>query len=188
MTDQKGKHEAWEYEFLEFDNTKPVSPPLRLNEDVLAVVRRDLRPAIWKIFAKLSVTQAICATITLFFCPQFTIGFAAHDHLASLIPHSDGPGFMVVCGILFLGSGALIAPLFLTQAEARAMDYSAALLYFPIAALLAVISFYAMGSDINLPNALPWFAGGTLGSLTCFIFTTRLRVGCEIVKRGPLRL
>ena len=78
---------------------------------------------------------------------------------------------MIVCGMIFLGGGAVIAPLFINQAEMKAIERSV-LVYFPITALLAVMVFYSLGADIYWSLALPWFLGGTLGSV----------IGFELVK------
>ncbi len=171
MIVKKEKDADWEREFLEFVNSDPVTPPALLTEKLKITVRQDLRPAIWKIFSKLAGIQAACATLTLFFCPQFEIGFAKHDHLADLVQHPEGFGFMIVCGIIFLGGGAVIAPFFFKQAEMKAIERSV-LIYFPTAALLAVMLFYSLGADIDWTLALPWFLGGTLGSV----------IGFELVK------
>ena len=109
MIDKKNNAD-WEREFLEFVNSDPVSPPPFLTEKLKTTVSQDLRPAIWKVFSKLAGVQAACATLTLFFCPQFEIGFAKHDYLADLVQHSGGFGFMVICGMIFLSGGAAIAP------------------------------------------------------------------------------
>ncbi|WP_456387632.1 hypothetical protein [Desulfolithobacter sp.] len=164
MRDRKEEYGGWEREFLEFVDSDPVTPPPILTERLRAAIGDDLRPALWKIFAKLGGIQAVCATLTLFFCPQFEIGFTKHDHLAGLVQHSEGIGFMLVCGMIFLSGGAVIAPFFLRQAEMKAIERSV-LVYFPIAALLAIMVFYLLGADINWSLALPWFAGGTLGSV-----------------------
>jgi len=171
MKDKKEKYGNWEREFLEFANSDPVNPPPVLTEKIKNTVSQKLKPAIWKIFSKLAATQAVCATLTLLFCPQFEIGFTKHDFLAYLIQNSDGFGFMLVCGMIFLGGGAVIAPIFLNQAELKTIEKSV-FLYFPTAALLAVIFFYSVGADIDWTLALPWFLGGALGSL----------IGFEIVK------
>ena len=73
--------------------------------------------------------------------------------------------------MIFLGGGAVIAPFFLKQAEMKAIEKSV-LIYFPSAALLAVMLFYSVGADIDWNLALPWFIGGTLGSV----------IGFELVK------
>ncbi len=174
MKDIKKKNGDWEREFLEFVNSDPVTPPAALTEKLKTAVRGNLRLAMWTIFAKLAAMQAACATFTLLFCPQFEIGFAKHDHLADLIPHSDGFGFMLVCGMIFLGGGAAIAPVIFKQAEIKAIERSV-LIYFPTAALLAVILFYTVGADIDRTLALPWFLGGTLGSLIGFEFVKYVR-------------
>jgi hypothetical protein len=167
MIDRKEKYSDWEGEFLEFVNSDPVTPPALLTEKLKIIISQDLRPAIWKIFFKLAGMQAACATLTLFFCPQFEIGFAKHDYLAGLVQHSEGFAFMFVCGMIFLGSGAVIAPFFFKQAETKAIARSV-LIYFPTAAFLAVMLFYSLGADIDWTLALPWFSGGTLGSVTGF--------------------
>ncbi len=167
MKDKKKKYGDWESEFFEFVNSNPVTPPAVLTEKLKTAVSQDLRPAIWKIFSKLAAMQAVCAVITLLFCPQFEIGFAKHDHLANLIQHSDGFGFMLVCGMIFLGGGAAVAPVIFKKAEIKAIEKSV-LIYFPTAAFLAVIMFYSVGADIDLNHALPWFLGGTFGSLIGF--------------------
>ncbi len=174
MKDKKKKYGDWEREFLEFVNSDQVTPPAVLTEKVKTTVSQDLRPSIWKIFAKLACMQAACATLTLFFCPQFEIGFARHDHLADLIQHSDGFGFMVVCGMIFLGGGAAIAPIIFKQAEIKAIERSV-LIYFSTAAFLAVILFYSVGADIDWNLALPWFLGGAFGSVIGFEFVKYFR-------------
>ena len=174
MKKKKKKYGDWEREFLEFANTDPVPPPAVLTEKIKTTVSRNLKPAIWIILSKLAAIQAVCATITLFYCPQFEIDFAKHDHLTDLIQHSDGFVFMLVCGMIFLGGGAAIAPIILKQAEIKAMEKSV-LVYFPTAALLAVILFYSVGADIDWTRALPWFFGGTLGSLMGFELVKYLR-------------
>ena len=174
MKDKKKKYGDLEREFLEFANSDQVVPPAVLTEKIKTTVSRNLKPAIWIILSKLASIQAVCATLTLFFCPQFEIGFAKHDHLADLIQHSDGFGFMLVCGMIFLGGGAAIAPIIFKQAEIKTMEKSV-LIYFPTVALLAVILFYSVGADIDWTRALPWFLGGTLGSLIGFEFVKYFR-------------
>ena len=176
MIDKKEKHADWEREFLEFVNSDPVTPPALLTEKLKNTVSQDLRPAIWKIFSQLAGMQAACATLTLFFCPQFEIGFAKHAYLAGLVQHSGGFGFMIVCGIIFLGGGAVIAPFFFNQTEMKAIEKSV-LIYFPTVALLAVILFYSLGADIGWALALPWFLGGTLGSVIGFELVKYFRFG-----------
>lgn len=171
MIDKKNKYADWERGLLEFVNSDPVTPPSILTERVKSTVKQDLKPPIWKIFAKLAGMQTACATLTLFFCPQFEIGFAKHDYLAHLVQHSEGFGFMIVCGVFFLGGGAVMAPFFLNQAETKAIEKSV-FIYFPTAALFAVMLLYSLGADISWALALPWFIGGTLGSV----------IGFELVK------
>lgn len=170
MIDKKN-NASWEREFLEFTDSDPVAPPAALTEKLKSTVSRDMKPAILKIFAKFASLQAACAALTLFFCPQFEIGFAKHDHLADLLQHSNGFGFMIICGMIFLSGGAVIAPFFINHAEMKAIEKSE-FIYFPTVALVAVMLFYSQGAAIDWSHALPWFLGGSLGSV----------IGFELVK------
>ena len=181
MIDKKDNTDL-EREFLEFVNSDPISPPAYLTEKLKDTVSQDLKPAIWKIFSKLAGMQAVCATLTLLFCPQFEIGFAKHDYLAALFQHSEGFGFMIVCGIIFLGGGAVIAPFLINQTEMKAIEKSV-LIYFPTVALLSVLFFYSLGADVNWSLAFPWFLGGTLGSLIGFEFVKYFRFGANKQRR-----
>lgn len=175
MIDNKKNYADWERDCLEFVNSEPVTPPSSLTVRVKSAIHQDLTPPpSWKIFARLAGIQAACATITLFFCPQFEIGFAKHDYLAHLVQHTEGFGFMIVCGVIFLGGGAVVAPFFLKQAEVKAIEKSV-LIYFPTAALLAVILLYSLGAVISWPLALPWLMGGTIGSIIGFELVTYCR-------------
>jgi hypothetical protein len=43
--------------FAEFIEADPTTPPKELDEAVLRMVAKDLRPAPWKIFAKLTLVE-----------------------------------------------------------------------------------------------------------------------------------
>ena len=177
MKDKKD-NAGLEMEFLEFINSDPIPPPAYLTKKVKDAICQDLEPAIWKTLFKLAVIQAVCATLTLFFCPQFEIGFVKHDYLAALFHHSEVFSFMIVCGFIFLGSGAVIAPFFINQTEMKAIEKSV-LIYFPTAALLAVLFFYSFGADIDSSLAFPWFLGGSLGSFISFELVKYFRFGAN---------
>ncbi len=175
MKNKKKIPETWESDFLDFVNSDTINPPVILTERIKAHISDDINPAIWKIVAKLAGLQTVCATFTLFFCPQFAIGFAKRDYLATLIQHSDGFGFMVACGVIFLGGGAALAPLFFNKAELRVSEKSL-LAYFPTISILAVVLFYLLGADIYFATALPWFIGGSVGSLIAYSLVKYFRI------------
>jgi len=177
MIDKKDNADL-EREFLEFISSDPISPPAHLTEKLKDTVSRDLKPAIWKIFSKLAGLQAVCATLTLLFCPQFEIGLSKHDYLADFVQHSEGFGFMIFCGVIFLGGGAVIAPFFFKQTEMKVIEKSE-LIYFPTIALLTVMLFYVLGADIDWSLAFPWFLGGTLGSVIGFELVKYFRFGAN---------
>ncbi|MDH3349025.1 MAG: hypothetical protein OEM02_13120 [Desulfobulbaceae bacterium] len=174
MIDRKDKYTEWEREILDFVNSDPVNPPMYLTEKLKNTVSQDMNVVIWRIFSKLAGIQVGYATFTLFFCPQFEIGFTKHDLLAHLVQHSEGVGFMIVCGMIFLGGGAVIASFFFNQVEMKAIEKSV-FIYFPTASFLAVMLFYSLGADIDWTLALPWFSGATLGSLIGFKIVKHLR-------------
>lgn len=181
MRDKKKKYTDWERDLMDFVESEPVTPPSILSERITSTVKQDLKLSVWKIFAKLAGIQAACATLTLFFCPQFEMGFTKHDYLAYLVQQTDGFGFMIVCGVIFLGGGAVMAPFFLNQAETKAIENSV-LIFFPSVTLLAVLFFFLLGADVAWSLAFPWFLGGTFGSLIGFEFVKFFRFGAKTKK------
>lgn len=174
MKNEKKPGLDWNREFLEFINTDPISPPNGLSQKVKTSISRDLKPPLWKIFGKLFIFQVAWGTLTLFICPQFEIGFTRHDHLSALIPHGNGFGFLFACGMFFLSGGAMLAPFVMKPEEIRSLGTSV-LVYFPTAALAAVLLFHSAGAHVSLPLGLPWLMGGISGSIIGFEISRHFR-------------
>ena len=173
MTDNKD-YSLWEKELLEFIDTKPLEPPPLLSENIKTEILKYQMIVKWIIFSKFASIQAAFATLTLFICPQFGVGFAKYDHLA-VLAHHHGIGFMAMCGAFFLSGGVLLATLLLTIHEIKIIEKSE-WIYFPAASLTAILIFHLFGADLKLAGALPWLLGGTTGSILCFKITKRVNM------------
>jgi len=174
MTNKKD-YPVWEKEFLEFIDTRPLVPPPLLSETIKTEIRKYQMIIKWIIISKFASIQAAFAALTLFLCPQFGMGLARHVHLAALVHHHQGIGFMAVCGAFFLSGGALLATIFLTIHEKKIIEMSE-WIYFPTASLIALLIFHLFGADLKWAEALPWFMGGTMGSILCFKITKRINI------------
>jgi len=174
MTNKKN-YPLWEKEFLEFMDTKPLAPPPYLSKNIKTEIRKYQMIMKWIIFSKFASIQAVFATLTLFLCPQFEMGFTRHDHLATLVQHHQGIYLMAVCGAFFLSGGALLATIFLTIHEIKIIEKSECI-YFPAATLIALLIFYLFGADLKWIEALPWFLGGATGGIICFEITKRIKM------------
>ena len=122
MMEKKCVNEEWGRKFLEFIEAEPIDPPIAVSEKIHKAVAGDLRPLIWKVLLKFGMIQAVVAFMTLLVCPQFEVdlGIVRHDdtHLRALLGEF---GYMVLCGAIFLSSGAILATIILRVEELRAI-------------------------------------------------------------------
>ncbi len=174
MTNKKDSS-LWEKEFLEFMDAKPILPPSHLSENIRTEIGKYQVILKWIVFSKFASIQAAFATLTLFLCPQFEIGFSGHDHLAALVQHHQGIAFMAICGAFFLSGGALLSTFLLNYHEIQIIK-KFEWIYFPSATLIALLIFYLLGANLNWTGALPWFLGGVTGSILCFEITKRIKL------------
>jgi len=179
MTNKKD-YPLWEKEFSDFMDAKPLAPSPYLSENIKTEIRKYQIVLKWIIFLKFASIQVAFSTLTLFLCPQFEIGFTSHDHLAALV-HHQGIGFMAVCGAFFLSGGVLLATIFLTIYEIKIIEKSE-WIYFPAAALIALLIFYFFGTNLKWIEVLPWFLGGAAGSIICFEITKMIKMHLRLKK------
>lgn len=74
---------------------------------------------------------------------------------------------MVICGSIFVGSGALLAAYILKAGEIRKIRASRFLYYFSITSI-ALTAFLLLGADVYLNLAIFWFIGAYIGGLVLF--------------------
>jgi hypothetical protein len=140
--------------------------PTHLYQTIDDLVRRDLLPRHPLVFAKLLAIQAFIGTLTLFFCPQFSLSLTNRHDIFHFFHHNFGEwGCMVACGFLFVGSGALFASILLKKAETHLIVQSKYLYYLAISGI-AVLGFLLLGAEVYLDLAMAWMVGGILSGAT----------------------
>ncbi|HKL26260.1 MAG TPA: hypothetical protein VJ910_08570 [Desulfuromonadales bacterium] len=161
-------------EFVDFIETKPVSPGKHVDQAILAKVRNDLQPALWRVYGKFTLVQAAAGFATLAVCPQFGLGFGQHEFLHAL--HSTTPSaiYYFLCGLFFVVLGAALAGLILSREEIRAV-YNSKYVYFFGYSVLAYLIFVALGAEAFVVSSLVWIVGALLGNILGFGTIVRLR-------------
>lgn len=151
-------------EFSAFVDAEEMSPPRQVDARVLDQVRADLKPPRWLVYGKITAIETGAGIATLFFCPQFGLGFGGHsEFFHSLHQLVDTFLFFVICGLIFIVLGGVLSGLLLTYNEMQAIRKSKYVYYLTFA-LLACLGFYLFGAEIALINAFAWVSGAVLGN------------------------
>ena len=133
------------------------------DESIINFVNEDLNPAHKIVFLKLVAVQAFIGLMTMFFCPQFEFSLTNNHDVFHYFHHHYGKEVcMMVCGSIFLGSGALFASFILSQGEIKTIRKSR-FIYFPAMAIIAISAFIVFGAQIH-PNHLTFWSLGAIGS------------------------
>lgn len=173
---KRDKHEQESLqEFTDFIETEQIAPGDRLDETVLSMVRKDLRPALWKTYGKLTLVEVTAGLLTLTLCPQFGFGFAQHNQFLHALHSSTPPAvFYLLCGLFFVIFGATLGGLILNRAEIRTAGRSR-YLYFTVYSVLAFLILLALGPEAFVVSTLAWILGALLGNILGFEVAIRLR-------------
>ncbi|BCR06067.1 hypothetical protein DESUT3_31360 [Desulfuromonas versatilis] len=162
-------------EFAEFVDADPVAPTQRIDEAVRRMVVKDLRPALWKSFGKLTLVEAAAGLATLSVCPQFGLGFGGHNELLHGLHAAIPTGvFYLLCGVLFVILGAVLGGLVLTRQEIGAIGRLRHL-FFTAYSLLAYVALVFLGPEAFAAGSLAWILGAILGNVGGFGAVIRLR-------------
>lgn len=162
-------------DFLDFINTKGINPPEKISRGVLNFVKADLNPSHKIVFSKLLGIQAFIGVLTLTFCPQFSLSLTNSFELFHYFHHTFGEKIcMIICGSIFMGSGALFAAYLLKSSEIKKIKASR-FLYYTSISILALSSFFLAGTDVYLTLAVYWLLGSTIGGLIIFELNSLIR-------------
>ena len=157
-----------EKDFQDFMNTKGANPPEELSNKILSFVKNDLNPSHKIVFSKLLGIQAFIGLLTMTFCPQFSLSLTNRFELFHYFHHQFGKNIcMAICGSIFIGSGAIFAAYLLKTSEVRKINESI-LQYYSSISIIALFSFFLLGSETYLALALYWLIGSTIGGLVMF--------------------
>ncbi len=162
-------------EFTYFIESEQIVPGDHLDGAVLNMVRKELRPALWKVYGKLTLVEATAGLLTLTICPQFGFGFGQHNQFLHALHSSTPPAvFYLLCGLFFVIFGATLGGLILNQAEIRTVGRSR-YFYFAVYSVLAFLILLALGTEAFVISSLVWILGALLGNILGFEAAIRLR-------------
>lgn len=162
-------------EFAEFVDVEPATPATGVDNTVLNMVARDLRPTPWKIFVKLTLVEVAAGLATLTVCPQFGLGFVRHNALLHDLHVATSPGvFYLLCGVLFVTLGAVLAGFVLTRHEIRAISH-ASNRYFALYSILAYLVLVVLSPELFVAASLTWIVGALLGNILGYAAAVRIR-------------
>ena len=105
-------------DYTNFINSKNLAPPSELDHKILNLVQVDLDPGHAIVFLKLISIQGLIGVLTMLFCPQFNFSLTNNYDLFHYFHHTFGASIcMVLCGLIFVGSGAIFASYTLSNNE-----------------------------------------------------------------------
>ena len=162
-------------EFSEFVQAEPVAPSKDIDDTVIKMVSKDLKPAPMKVYSKFALIQTFSSLLTLTVCPQFGVGFGRHNEFLHSLHETTPPVvFYLLCGVFFVLLGAVVSGLILNSPELKALG-NIKFAWFAIFGVLAYLVLVALGSEGFVASSLAWIVGAFLGSLFGFELTIRLQ-------------
>lgn len=151
-------------DFLKSNNT----PPKHLDSSILDMINAELNPSHKVVFGKLVMVQGFIGLITMLFCPQFNLSLTNNYDLFHYFHKTFGHQVcMVICGSIFLGSGAIFASYILKERELNKIKNSR-FLYYVVLSIIAVTVFLAFGAEIYLNLVIFWLLGAVIGGMFAF--------------------
>jgi len=162
-------------DFKDFLDNKKSSPSTQIANKVLHSIRRDMIPSKPIVLGKLILVQAFIGAVTMIFCPQFSMSLTSNDELYHFFHRTFGHyGCMMVCGSIFVGSGALFSTTILNWAEIRLIRSNKILGYLFLSGLFAT-TFLMLGAQVYLDVAIAWMLGATLSGSVFFQVSSILK-------------
>lgn len=142
--------------------------PKCLDESVLHMVHSDLNPSHKVVFIKLALIQGFIGVLTMLFCPQFNLSLTNNYDLFHYFHTNFGHAIcMIICGSIFLGTGAIFAASILSKAELNKIHSSAPLYYMGLS-IIAVSVFMILGAEVYLNLLTFWLLGAVGGGIAIF--------------------
>jgi hypothetical protein len=161
--------------FKEFLELTPATPPLRVSEQILTRVRRDLSPDARVAFVKLAAVHAVTALFTLSICPQFGIRLLGNGPgLTRFFMSLGHTGCTVACGFFFLATSLAVA-CFLLRAEELRVIRNHRWTEIGVLALLSLAGFLVLDSQLDSEAWYLWLAGAVGGALVALEVGMRVR-------------
>jgi hypothetical protein len=164
--------------FLESSKKSPVY----LDDKVIKYIHNELNPNYLKVLLKLIMIQAFIGTITMIFCPQFSYSLTNNYDIFHYFHMNFGAQVcMLLCGCIFVGSGALFASTILTKAEIKKIKKHK-YLYYTCLSIIFLSLFILIGAKVYLNLVVYWILGATFGGSCSF------ELGRQLIQRLSLSL
>jgi len=143
-------------------------PSERLNKAILQMVQSELNPSHKVVFGKLTLIQGFIGLITMLFCPQFNFSLTNNYDLFHYFHMTFGHQVcMIICGSIFLGSGAVFASYLLNEGEINKIRNSR-FFYYMALSIMAVSTFMIFGAEVYLNLLVFWLVGAIGGGIISF--------------------
>jgi hypothetical protein len=151
-------------DYNDFLDSKSITPN-HLNDSIINMVSNELNPTHKAVFIKLASIQGFIGFITMLFCPQFNLSLTNNYDLFHYFHMTFGHQVcMVICGSIFLGSGAIFASYILNEAEINKIRKSR-FLYYMALSIAAIPIFMIFGAEVYLGLSVFWLVGATFGGI-----------------------
>lgn len=156
-------------DFKNFINSNKKSP-VYLDDKVIKFIHGELNPNYLKVLFKLIMIQAFIGTLTMIFCPQFSYSLTNNYDIFHYFHMNFGAqACMLLCGCIFVGSGALFAATILTKPEVKKIK-NHKYLYYTCLSIIFLSFFLLIGAKVYLNLVAYWILGATLGGTSLFEF------------------
>ena len=171
----KFTEKEWIEDFQEFVRSEGTAVPKEASEKLFAMVRKDLNPSSWFIFAKLLAIHSVVGTLSLAICNQFDINpFRTGFSLSNYFMKFGHSTCMFLCGVLFVGLSLLMTRAIVRPEELRVLRKNALLEIFGLS-MISLGVFAAVGAEFTFAVAVLWLVGAMLGG-TAVVMVPRRRV------------
>jgi len=155
-------------DYLSFIDSEKIDPPRELSHRVLDIIIAEMKPSHRLVLGKLILIQAFIGTITMIFCPQFSFSLTSNHDVFHFFHHKFGESIcMIICGSIFMGTGALFASFLMKKGEIHRIKESR-LLYYLTTSIFFMSIFYILGADIYLRLVSFWLIGSVIGGAIMF--------------------
>lgn len=163
-----------EKDFIQFKSEEVLTPKV-LDQKILSFVKKDLEASHPQVFFKIIIVQGFIGALTMIFCPQFDMSLTNNYELFHFFHRNFGHTIcMLICGTIFMGSGAIFAAL-LFKAPERKLILASKFYYAMALSGLAVGTFYFLGANIYI-NALSfWLVGALSSQIILFTLGAKLK-------------
>ncbi|MCO4753718.1 MAG: hypothetical protein KC478_04515 [Bacteriovoracaceae bacterium] len=160
-------------DFLNDENQ--ISPSHKMADATMTMIKEEMSPSNVTIFTKLIFVQLATGLLTMLFCPQFNMSLTNNYELFHYFHHTFGEQIcMVLCGGIFLGSGALVAAYTLKESEIKEI-FRQRFLHLCTISGISIAVFMTIGADVYLSMIPYWIVGSVVFGILSLITNYKLR-------------